>query len=95
MSRSWTRPGGASLDAFTARLEPLELLRWAGRLDPGFRGGGRQRASRAIEVALLTGHPLTHWQEAARSAGVIRPGTWCSPCPVRSCTSGSHAGRRR
>ena len=62
-----------SLDAFTARLEPLELLRWAGRLDPGFRGGGRQRASRAIEVALLTGHPLTHWQEAARSAGAIRP----------------------
>jgi tRNA dimethylallyltransferase len=62
-----------SLDAFTARLEPLELLRWAGRLDPGFRGGGRQRASRAIEVALLTGYPLTHWQEAARSSGAIRP----------------------
>jgi tRNA dimethylallyltransferase len=49
------------------------LLRWAGRLDPGFRGGGRQRASRAIEVALLTGHPLTHWQEAARASGAIRP----------------------
>jgi tRNA dimethylallyltransferase len=62
-----------SLDAFTARLEPLELLRWAERLDPGFRGGGRQRAARAIEVALLTGYPLTHWQEAARSAGAIRP----------------------
>jgi len=62
-----------SLDAFTARLEPLELLRWAGRLDPGFRGGGRQRAARAIEVALLTGYPLTHWQEAARSGGAIRP----------------------
>ena len=62
-----------SLDAFAARLEPLELLRWAGRLDPGFRGGGRQRAARAIEVALLTGHPLTHWQEAARSGGAIRP----------------------
>jgi tRNA dimethylallyltransferase len=62
-----------SLDAFTARLEPLELLRWAGRLDPGFRGGGRQRAARAIEVALLTGYPLTHWQEAARSGGSIRP----------------------
>ena len=62
-----------SLDAFTARLEPLELLRWAGRLDPGFRGGGRQRAARAIEVALLTGHPLTHWQEVARSGGAIRP----------------------
>jgi tRNA dimethylallyltransferase len=62
-----------SLDAFTARLEPLELLRWAGRLDPGFRGGGRQRASRAVEVALLTGHPLSHWQQAARARGAIDP----------------------
>lgn len=62
-----------SLDAFTARLEPIELLRWAGRLDPGFRGGGRQRAARAVEVALLTGHPLSHWQEAARAGGVIDP----------------------
>jgi tRNA dimethylallyltransferase len=62
-----------SLDAFAARLEPIELLRWAGRLDPGFRGGGRQRAARAIEVALLTGYPLTHWQEAARTGGAIRP----------------------
>ena len=62
-----------SLDAFTARLEPLELLRWAGRLDPGFRGGGRQRAARAIEVALLTGRPLSWLQEAARAQGAIRP----------------------
>lgn len=62
-----------SLDAFTARLEPLELLRWAGRLDPGFTGGGRQRAARAIEIALLTGRPLSHWQAAARAGGVIEP----------------------
>ena len=62
-----------SLDAFTARLEPLELLRWAGRLDPGFRGGGRQRAARAIEVALLTGRPLSYWQEAARARGPLDP----------------------
>jgi tRNA dimethylallyltransferase len=62
-----------ALDAFAARLEPLELLRWAGRLDPGFRGGGRQRAARAIEVAVLTGYPLTHWQDAARADGAIRP----------------------
>ena len=61
------------LDAFTARLEPLELLRWAGRLDPGFQGGGRQRASRAIEVALLTGRPLSWLQQAARAQGAIRP----------------------
>ncbi len=62
-----------SLDAFTARLEPLELLRWAGRLDPAFRGGGRQRAARAIEVALLTGQSLSHWQHAARIGGAIDP----------------------
>ena len=62
-----------SLDAFTARLEPLELLRWASRLDPGFRGGGRQRAARAIEVALLTGRSLSYWQEAARAQGPLDP----------------------
>lgn len=62
-----------SLDAFTARLEPLELLRWAGRLDPGFTGGGRQRAARAIEIALLTGRPLSHWQAAAKASAAIDP----------------------
>lgn len=62
-----------SLDAWTARLEPIELLRWAGRLDPSFRGGGRQRAARAIEVALLSGRPLSYWQQAARAQGSIDP----------------------
>jgi tRNA dimethylallyltransferase len=62
-----------SLDAWTARLEPLELLRWASRLDSSFRGGGRQRAARAIEVALLSGYPLSHWQQASRTHGVLDP----------------------
>jgi tRNA dimethylallyltransferase len=62
-----------ALDAFTARLEPLELLRWVGRLDPDFAGGGRQRAARAIEIALLTGRPLSHWQAAARAGATIDP----------------------
>ncbi|HET6797204.1 MAG TPA: tRNA (adenosine(37)-N6)-dimethylallyltransferase MiaA [Gemmatimonadales bacterium] len=62
-----------SLDAWTARMEPLELLRWASRLDPSFRGGGRQRAARAIEVALLSGYPLSYWQQAARAHGALDP----------------------
>ena len=62
-----------SLDAWTARLEPIELVRWAARLDPGFRGGGRQRAARAIEVALLSGRPLSYWQQAARAQGSLDP----------------------
>jgi tRNA dimethylallyltransferase len=62
-----------ALDAWTARMEPIELLRWAGRLDPGFQGGGRQRAARAIEVALLSGQPLSYWQEAAKVRGSVDP----------------------
>jgi tRNA dimethylallyltransferase len=62
-----------ALDAWTARLEPIELLRWADRLDPAFRGGGRQRAARAVEVALLTGRPLSHWQQAARAQAAVEP----------------------
>lgn len=61
------------LDAWLARFEPLDLVRWAARLDPGFRGGGRQRATRAIEVALLTGRPLSYWQDAARAGRGIDP----------------------
>jgi tRNA dimethylallyltransferase len=62
-----------SLDAWTARMEPIELLRWASRLDAGFAGGGRQRAARAIEVALLSGYPLSFWQQAARAQGSLDP----------------------
>jgi tRNA dimethylallyltransferase len=62
-----------ALDAWTARMEPIELLRWAARLDPSFRGGGRQRAARAIEIALLSGRPLSFWQAAARSRQLLEP----------------------
>jgi tRNA dimethylallyltransferase len=63
----------ADLQAWLDRLQGSELVRWAARLDPGFRGGGKQRAVRAIELALLTGHPLTHWQRTARAEGTIEP----------------------
>lgn len=49
------------------------LGRWAARLDPGYTGGGRQRAARAVEIALLTGRSLSWWQAAARAEGVMRP----------------------
>jgi len=61
------------LERWLAGLEGRELLRWAGRLDPGFKGGGRQRAARAIEVALLSGRPLGWWQAAARAESLVAP----------------------
>ena len=54
------------------RDETLE--RWARRLDPGHRGGGRQRAARAVEVALLSGRPLSGLQASSpRPAPAERP----------------------
>lgn len=49
------------------------LGRWAKRLDQGFSGGGRQRAARSVEVALLTGRSLSWWRREAKSQGVMRP----------------------
>jgi len=46
-----------------------ELGRWVDRLDPGraalARDGGPQRLARTLEVALLTGRPLSEWHELA------------------------------
>lgn len=61
------------LQHLTAEMDARELVRWAGRLDPGFRGGGRQRAARSVEVTLLTGRPLGYWQQAARQVGTVDP----------------------
>ncbi|MCH7874165.1 MAG: tRNA (adenosine(37)-N6)-dimethylallyltransferase MiaA [Gemmatimonadetes bacterium] len=52
-------------------VEPIAA--WAVRLDPQYTGGGRQRAARAVEVALLSGRPLSWWQEHAKAEGVIAP----------------------
>jgi tRNA dimethylallyltransferase len=49
------------------------LGNWAMRLDPEYRGGGRQRAARVVEVALLTGRPLSWWQRRAQATGIMRP----------------------
>lgn len=49
------------------------LGHWASRLDPCYSGGGRQRAARTVEVALLTGQPLSWWQARAKTHGAMRP----------------------
>ncbi len=46
---------------------------WAVRLDPRYRGGGRQRAARVVEVGLLTGRPLSWWQAQASAEAIMRP----------------------
>lgn len=66
-------PRRERLRAWTDRLPGPALAQWASRLDPRYAGGGRQRAARALEVALLTGRSLSWWQREARAAGAIRP----------------------
>ena len=61
------------LRAWAGLLGAARLAHWAARLDRRFAGGGRQRAARAIEVALLTGRSLSWWQREARESGVMRP----------------------
>jgi tRNA dimethylallyltransferase len=61
----------ARLLRWTADREGLG--RWASRLDPEYAGGGRQRAARTVEIALLTGKPLSWWQRRATEQGVMRP----------------------
>ena len=63
----------APLRRWTEALPTADLARWAGRLEPAFRGGGRQRAARALEMALLTGRPLSWWQASARATGAMHP----------------------
>ena len=58
--------GRAALEAWLERRSLETLRRWATELDPA-RGErldvlDRQRCLRAIEMALLTGRPLTWWQ---------------------------------
>jgi tRNA dimethylallyltransferase len=62
-----------ALEAHLAALPDDELLRWLAALDPATAGslrtaGGRQRRLRALEVALLTGRPLSWWHAHAPAA---------------------------
>ncbi len=66
------RPRREALRAVTAGMDHGTLVRWASRLDPEFPGGsGSQRAARAIEMAILTGRPLSWWQRTAATDAAI------------------------
>jgi tRNA dimethylallyltransferase len=61
-----------SLRAYLMGRSVAELRAWVNALEPGaaggeWGGGGRQRLSRRIEVALLSGRPLSWWQVHAPS----------------------------
>ena len=63
----------AALERVLRSLDDPTLQRWLSALDPGIeaslaRGGGRQRALRALEVALLTGRTLDWWHRHAPPA---------------------------
>lgn len=54
------------------------LVEWADALDPtggwgSGRRGGRQRAARAVEIALRTGRPLSWWQKQEPRGRVLAP----------------------
>lgn len=60
-----------ALRAWASRCERIEAF--AQRLDPRYGGGGRQRATRAIEVALFSGRSLSWWQEHDDGTGSVCP----------------------
>jgi tRNA dimethylallyltransferase len=55
---------------FLRTLDTAALARWASALDPvaRVRPSDRQRLARVIEVAVLTGRPLSWWHDAAPPA---------------------------
>ena len=62
------------LREYLSGLERERLEAWVERLDPArsevAAEGGRQRLTRTLEVALLTGRPLSEWHETAPAEGV-------------------------
>ncbi len=69
------------LGAWLAGRPLADLRRWTERLDPDFKSRlpviDRQRAGRALELALLTGHNLSWWQQhAPPEAEPIPARTW-------------------
>jgi tRNA dimethylallyltransferase len=65
------------LKRYLGRFTREELLRWLAVLDHVTaerlgNEGGRQRIARAVEIALLTGRPLTTWHEEQQPGEPLR-----------------------
>jgi tRNA dimethylallyltransferase len=71
-------PRGA-LRTYLKRQAPERLAAWIDHLDPEraalARAGGPQRMARTLEVALLTGRPLSWWHRTAPPEAPGLPGT--------------------
>jgi tRNA dimethylallyltransferase len=61
-----------ALQGALAELPSAELRRWCEQLDPARAHLGRAQLLRALEVALLTGTPLSVWHERAGRAPRVR-----------------------
>lgn len=58
----------AALGRALAELDTAELRRWTASLDPARARLGRAQLLRAVEVALLTGVPISEWHRRAPGA---------------------------
>ena len=58
----------AALGGALAELDTAELRRWCRELDPARAHLGRAQLLRAVEVALLTGVPISEWHRRAPGA---------------------------
>ena len=71
----------AALESWLAAMSLEDVRRWVRRLDPELASRlavvDRQRAGRALELALLSGHSLTWWQRhAPPEAEPLASRTW-------------------
>ncbi len=62
----------SALQAELERMGAAELRRWCERLDPERAPLGRAQLLRAVQIALLTGRPISEWHRRAARAGGVR-----------------------
>jgi tRNA dimethylallyltransferase len=69
-----------ALGTLLARMTTPELRRWCQRLDPARAQLGRTQLLRALEIALLTGRPISEWHRERARGPAVRA-RWLVLCP--------------